>query len=137
MMGLLVATGFVNGDINEMFVNGWKSVLYIALIMAVFSGIYPRIGYTTRTAHVLGAPEEVKSIIDEVMDLHGFRLESADEAEGRYTYRRKSVLTRIIKIGEDRITLSSSAAGIEVEGITKDVVRIVSGLEVKSGREDA
>lgn len=37
---------------------------------------------------------------------------------------------------EDRITMTRTLGGFEVEGLTKDVVRIIGGLEYKFRRND-
>ena len=123
----LVLTKFVDADLSTMFVNGYDSLWQIAIIMAVFALVYPRFGFSTRTAHVYGSPEETRPAVMKVMDLHGYRLESEDVET--MTFVKKSVLARILKMYEDRLTLTRTGAGIEVEGLTKDMVRIVSGLE--------
>ena len=57
----------------------------------------------------------------------GYRLES--EEGGQFRFLRRSGFSRALKMWEDRITLSPSGAGMEVEGLTRDLSRIVSGLE--------
>ena len=68
-----------------------------------------------------------------VMDLHGYRLEKED-AESM-SFVKRSVISRLLKMWEDRITISYDVAGLRLEGISKDLVRLVSGLEA-SQRED-
>ena len=67
-----------------------------------------------------------------VMEDLGYRLES--EADGTFSFLRRSGLSRALKMWEDRITISPSGAGLEIEGLTRDLSRIVSGLEAT--RED-
>jgi len=67
------------------------------------------------------------------MDLHGYRLEKED-AESM-SFVKRSVISRLLKMWEDRITISYDVAGLRLEGISKDLVRLVSGLEA-SQRED-
>ena len=58
----------------------------------------------------------------------GYRVEK-EEGEN-LSFRLKSPLQRFLKLFfEDRITFTRDRAGFYVEGRTKDVVRIVSGLE--------
>ena len=123
----LVLAGFVEADISKIFI--WQ----ICLIMAVFAAIYPRFGFSSRTAHVYGSPEDVKPLVMRVMDLHGYRLEKED-AESM-SFVKRSVISRLLKMWEDRITISYDVAGLRLEGISKDLVRLVSGLEA-SQRED-
>ncbi len=127
----LVLTGFVEADLSKMFVNGYDSLWQIALIMLVFALIYPRFGFSKRTAHVYGSPEELRPDVMKVMEGLGYRLEC--EKDGGYQFLRRSGLSRALKMWEDRITLSPTGAGMEVEGLTRDLSRIVSGLEATRG----
>ena len=56
-----------------------------------------------------------------------YRLEG--EQDGSWSFLRRSPLSRALKMWEDRITLTPSAAGLEAEGLTRDLVRVVSGLD--------
>ena len=127
----LVLTGFVEADLSKMFVNGYDSLWQIALIMLVFALIYPRFGFSKRTAHVYGSPEELRPDILKVMESQGYRLES--EEDGKFRFLRRSGFSRALKMWEDRITLSPTGAGMEVEGLTRDLSRIVSSLEATRG----
>ena len=123
----LVLTGFVEADLSKMFVNGYDSLWQIALVMLSFAALYPRFGFSKRTAHVYGSPEEIRSDVLRVMEVLGYRLES--EKEGSWAFLRRSGVSRALKMWEDRITLTASAAGLEVEGLTRDLMRVVSALE--------
>jgi hypothetical protein len=129
----LVLTGFVEADLSKMFVNGYDSLWQIALIMLAFALLYPRFGFSKRTAHLYGSPEELRPDVMKVMEGLGYNLES--EQDGIFAFRRRSGLSRALKMWEDRITVSPTGAGLEVEGLTRDLARIVSGLEAT--REDA
>ncbi|MCR5071601.1 MAG: hypothetical protein K6A62_06730 [Bacteroidales bacterium] len=123
----LVLTGFVEADLSKMFVNGYDSLWQIALVMLAFAALYPRFGFSKRTAHVYGSPEEIRSDVLRVMEVLGYRLES--EKEGSWAFLRRSGVSRALKMWEDRITLTASAAGLEVEGLTRDLMRVVSAME--------
>ena len=71
--------------------------------------------------------EEIRSDVLRVMEVLGYRLES--EKEGSWAFLRRSGVSRALKMWEDRITLTASAAGLEVEGLTRDLMRVVSALE--------
>lgn len=129
---VLIMTKMVESDISRIFVNGYDSLWQIALMMAVFAAIYPKMGFTSRIAHLYGSLEEMKPEILRVMDVLDYKLEK--EEDGVVTFVKRSPFSRLMKMYEDRITISTTAAGMEVEGLTKDVVRIISGLE--SARED-
>ena len=123
----LVLTGFVEADLSKMFVNGYDSLWQIALIMLGFAAIYPRFGFSKRTAHVYGSPEEIRPDVMRVMETLGYRLER--EIDGSWSFLRRSGLSRALKMWEDRISLTPSGAGLEVEGLTRDLARVVSALE--------
>lgn len=123
----LVLTGFVEADLSKMFVNGYDSLWQIALIMLVFALIYPRFGFSKRTAHLFGSPEELRSDVVKTMERLGYRLES--EQDGGWSFLRRSGFSRALKMWEDRITMTTGGAGLEVEGLTRDLARIVSALE--------
>ena len=123
----LVLTGFVEADLSKMFINGYDSLWQIALIMLVFALLYPRLGYGTRTAHIFGSPKELRGDVVPVMERLGYRLEKEDGTG--WTFRRRSPVSRALKMWEDRITLTPSGAGLEVEGLTRDLARVVSALE--------
>ena len=124
---VLVLTGFVEADLSKMFVNGYDSLWQIAVIMLVFAIIYPRFGFSRRTAHLYGAPEELRPDVVRVMERLGYKLEG--EQDGAWTFVRRSPVSRALKMWEDRITVSAGAAGLELEGLTRDLPRIVSALE--------
>ena len=63
----------------------------------------------------------------------GYRLDS--EEGGEFRFLRRSGFSRALKMWEDRITLSPGSAGMEVEGLTRDLSRIVSGLEATRGAD--
>ena len=128
----LVLTGFVEADLSKMFVNGYDSLWQIALIMLAFALLYPRFGFSKRTAHLYGSPEGLRPDVMKVMDELGYSLES--EQDGVFAFRRRSGRSRALKMWEDRITVSPTGAGLEVEGLTRDLARVVSGLEAT--RED-
>ena len=130
VIAALIVTGLVEADFETMFKNGYDSYWQIALVAAVLAALYPRMGYSTRTAHIYGEPADVKARLDHVMDLHGYRL-SKDLGEEGLRYVRRSGLSRALKMWEDTLTCRITAPGVEIEGPTKDLVRIVSGLEAQ------
>ena len=134
IIAILMVAGFVEKDISKVFEHGYASLWQIAAMMAVFAAVYPRFGFSTRTAHFYGTPEEADAALANVMELHGYRLEK--DENGVKSYIRRSPVARMVKMWEDRITVTHTLAGLEMEGLTKDMVRIVSGVEAASRGED-
>lgn len=122
----LSLTHMVEGGIETMFRNGWKSVAEVLALFAVVAAIYPRFGFTRREA-LLPADDSVTEGIKEVMTGRGYRLER--EGEGEMSFRLRNGLNRVSRMMEDRITLTRSEGGWSLEGLTRDVVRLVGALE--------
>ena len=126
---ILALLGFVSSDVNTMFSQGWKSVGYIAIMFAVVSAVYPLFGYKKRLAGVLGDFADLRPGVLSYMEDHGYTLESEDDE--KMTFRSRSLLRRIFRVWEDRITIEKTLGGFDVEGLTRDVSPIVYGLEYK------
>ena len=126
---VLVLLGLVSSDIDVMFVQGWTSVGKIALMFAAVSAIYPRFGYRTQMAHVLGELEGLRGDVISCMEDRGYVLES--ENGDTLTFRSRSTLHRIFRLGEDRITVTKALGGFEVEGLSRDIFRLANALEYR------
>lgn len=124
---VLVQLKIVEADLSTMFVNGYDSYWQMALMLAVFSALYPKWGFSTRKAYINGSFEELRDGIVEVMENHGYVLES-NEGEDM-TFRKRSGLSKALKIWEDRISFSREIAGYRLEGLTRDLPRLIAALE--------
>lgn len=127
ILGILVLIGAAEADISTMFRNGYDSLWQIALIFAVISAIYPKFGFAEKEAMFPGSWNENKEKIAVYMESRSYAIEH--EEEGKMTFRHKGVFSRLSRIYEDRIIISSQFAGVSVEGLRKDVFRIAAGLE--------
>ena len=127
---VLSLLGVVGRGVDAMFRDGWKSVGQIALMFLAVSAVYPRFGFCKRGAIVSGTYDEIRPGLVRFMAERGYVLEK-EEGEN-LAFRCKSPVQRFLKLlCEDRITFERDRAGFYVEGRTKDVVRIVSGLETR------
>ncbi len=63
------------------------------------------------------------------MEQKGYVLEK-EEGEN-LVFRLSSVAGRISRLGEDRVTFTREIAGFQVEGLNRDIVRLVGGLSYK------
>lgn len=129
ILGILMLIGAISTDINVIFKDGWKSVGWIALMFAAVSLIYPRFGYATRPLAVPGSYAELRPGILEFMQQRGYELEK-EEGEN-LSFRARSLTARIARSFEDRISFTRDLGGFEIEGLNRDVVRILYGLEHK------
>lgn len=129
IMAALVFIGAVKADVSLMFRDGYKSLWQIALLFAFVSAFYPKFGFIKRSAVITGEYSDIRGGIIEYMEARGYRLESEDGEN--LTFRLRSKFSALFKMFEDRISLTREPGGFEVEGLTKEVVRIVGGLEYK------
>lgn len=129
---ILMKLKLVDSNPEQIFRNGYDSFWQIALMLAAFAAIYPKFGFSRRNARIPGEFGEIRSEVIEHMDLRGYKLEK-QEGENMY-FRLRSPMQRVTRMLEDRVTMTRSFDGFELEGATKDVVRIVSFLENKSYR---
>ena len=126
IIAILIVAKVVDSDISKIFVNGYDSLWQIALMMAVFAAIYPRFGYAKRQAIVPGADEETAPVLEKVMTAFGYEKEV--RSDGVLAYRKRSVGDRLLRLWEDRITVTRFISGYELEGSNKDVVRLINAL---------
>ena len=127
IIGVLMATGMVSKDIAVAFQQGWKSVWWILAIFAVMALVYPFFGYQKRKINVNGDPALAKDGIVEALKGRGYVLDS--EADGALKFKLSSPLNRAARMWEDTITLSPVLGGWEVEGLSRDLVRVIGSIE--------
>lgn len=123
---ILYLLKFIQGNIEDFFVNGYNSLWQMALIITVFAGVYPRFGYGKRVVHVSGPHEKSLPKVEEYMNAKGY-IKHSDDGEV-IKFRKASFLARLASTFEDTVTFGRTAAGYEIEGRTKEIVRIDTGL---------
>lgn len=126
VIAILVVAKVVDADISKIFVNGYDSLWQIALLMAAFAAIYPRFGYAKRQAIVPGSDEETAPVLEKVMAAFGY--EKEQRSDGVLAYRKRSFGDRLLRLFEDRITVTRFVSGYELEGSNKDIVRLINAL---------
>ena len=126
---LLSAFNLVGGGVNGIFREGMRSVGKIALILALFSLIYPFIGYGKRSAGIRGSFEEIRPRLLGIMQERGYRLEK-EEGEN-LTFVKTNALQRLLSLYEDRLTFTRSFSGFTVEGHLKNVTRVISAIRFR------
>lgn len=126
IIGVLVLAGFVESDISQIFVNGYDSLWQITLMMAVFAAIYPRFGYSRRTAIVPGDDDEASAVLGRVMTAFGY--EPVTGKGGEPVWRKRAFAPRLFRLWEDGVRVSRCISGFELEGPSKDITRICSAL---------
>lgn len=123
----LVLIGAVEGNVNTIFEDGYESIWKIAVFFAAVSAVYPKVGFIKRD---IPTDREWNDIRDEVVEFFTDRRYAVESGTpDKVTFRIKGVAGRLSKMYEDRITLTRTAGGFELEGLRKDVIRLASGLE--------
>ena len=129
IIAVLMLTGLVSKDVAVTFRSGWKSVGYIFALFAVMSAVYPYFGYGKRTVRAEGESSEHKAAIDEAMRERGYV--PAGESPEACKYHLSSPVNRAARLWEDTITITPVLGGFEVEGLVRDLARVVSSINHK------
>ena len=124
IIAILIVAKVVDSDISKIFVNGYDSLWQIALMMAAFAAIYPKFGYARRQAILPGSDEETAPVLEKVMNSFGYEKER--RGDGVLAYRKRGLADRLLRMWEDRITVTRFVSGYELEGPNKDIVRLIN-----------
>ncbi len=127
--GTGIRESFSNLDINQVFEGGYDAIWKIALIFAAVSAIYPKFAFITRRLDVQTDWNTLRSEATEYLREKGYRVET-DEA-AKVTFRRIGLGSRIVKMGEDRVTLTMTDEGFFLDGLRKDIMTFSSSLEYR------
>lgn len=125
---ILVYTGMAEGDINSLFNGGYDALWKIAAFFILVAAVYPKVGFINRHLYI-NPSKDIMPQMEEIMRERRYVLESRTDT--LMTFRVKGAGSRLVKMYEDRITLTRTADGYHMEGLRKDVLRIASALEYR------
>ena len=131
----LVLIGAVEGGVDSIFEEGYSSIGKIAIFFAIVAAAYPKFGFIRRDMNINGTWDEIRNQTVEFMNERQYSLES--EGADKVTFRCKGMAGRLSKMLEDRVTLTKTDDGWQMEGLRKDVMRLASGLENRLTPQDA
>ena len=134
-IAFLMATGMAESDINVAFRHGWQSIWLILAVFAAVSLLYPRFGYGKRQIRAEGDPADYWKKIKEAMDARGY-IPAGETPEGGWKYQLKSSVNRVARLWEDTITINPVLGGFQAEGLSRDLIRVVSALDRKINSYD-
>ncbi len=123
----LMLIGAVEGNINDIFEDGYNSLWKIAVFFALIAAVYPKVAFITRKIDVEADWDQVKSSVTKNLEQRRYAVES-DEGD-KVTFRLTRLADRISKKGEDMITLSRTAEGYMLEGLRATVISCVFNIE--------
>ena len=123
----LVLIGAVEGNVDAIFEEGYRSVIKIAIFFLLVAAVYPKLGFITRTLEIDKSWNEIRETAVNYMAENHYEIES--ETPDMVTFRIKGTVGRLTKMYEDRITFTRTGQGWNLEGLRKDAFRLASGLE--------
>lgn len=130
----LVFIGAVEGNIEAIFEEGYDSLWKMALFFVAVAAVYPSLAFIKRDIPASGEFAELKGEIIEFMKERRYELESNNGSI--LTFRIKGVAGKLAKMYEDRIIISATLGGIQMEGLRKDIIRLSTGLASRLGQQE-
>lgn len=123
---VLVYLDMAEADIEKNFEGGYSAFWKIGLFFAAVAAVYPKLAFINRKLYIDPATDITPAVISYMRERR-YELESQNEAT--MTFRLKGFGSRLIKMYEDRITITRTIDGYYMEGLRKDVLRYASGIE--------
>ena len=128
IMFILVYLGMADSNIESNFVGGYSAFWKMGLFFAAVSAFYPKFAFINRKLYI-DASIDIKNETIRFFQDRRYELESQDD--NTMTFRIKGTGPKLIKMCEDRITITRTPDGYYMEGLRKDVLRYASSLEYK------
>ena len=92
------------------------------------AALYPKLSFINRKLYIEPSTDIMADAVTFLQE-RGYVLEN--DGNDTLTFRLKGKGSRILKMCEDRITITRTSDGYFMEGHRKDVLRLASGLEYK------
>lgn len=89
--------------------------------VVALSAAYPRFGFITRRVEC--DMEQEQPYIEQVFAAAGFSL--VEKSEGRMLFRANNILSRLVMLFEDEITVEQYGQWIDITGIRRGVAKVV------------
>ena len=91
--------------------------------VVVLSALYPRMGFITRRVECDMQEHEDRDYLLHVFAAAGFTLK--EESEGRMVFKADNILSRLVMLFEDEITVEQYGQWIDITGIRRGVAKVV------------
>lgn len=134
IVAIVVASGMSELNVDSLFRDGYKSLWQISALLLAIAAVYPKVSYVKSYPRINGNLSGNRVQIISLMEEFGYEVEK--DSLHSMTFRMKSRTARLSRKYEDRITITQESAALSVEGLRKDVVRIVSRMEYRMGGHD-
>jgi hypothetical protein len=124
----LVYTGMAESTVEGSLKGGYNDLWKMGLFFAAVAAVYPKLAFINRKLYI-GQATDIEPVVIDFLRERRYILE--DQTETTMSFRLKGTGPRMIKMCEDRITITRTLDGYYMEGLRKDVLRLASGLEYK------
>ena len=125
---ILIFLEMADSNIANNFEGGYNAFWKMGLFFAAVAAVYPKLAFINRKLYIDPAVDIQAETVRYFKDRrYGLESQTADTM----TFRVSSMGTKLVKMCEDRITITRTADGYYMEGHRKDVLRLASGLEYK------
>lgn len=125
---ILIVLGMADSNIENNFEGGYSAFWKMGLLFAAAAALYPKLSFINRKLYIEPSTDIMADAVTFLQE-RGYVLEN--EGNDTLTFRLKGKGSRILKMCEDRITITRTSDGYFMEGHRKDVLRLASGLEYK------
>ena len=125
---VLVFLGMADSNIANNFEGGYSAFWKMALFYAAVAAIYPKLAFINRKLYI---DPSVDINAETVRFFQDRRYVLESQTDDTLTFRVAGMGTRLVKMCEDRITITRTLDGYYMEGHRKDVLRLASSLEYK------
>ena len=93
----------------------------LGLAVVVLSALYPRMGFMTRRVEC--DMQQERDYLIQMFAVAGFSLK--EESEGRMVFRADNILSRLVMLFEDDITVEQYGQWVDITGIRRGVAKVV------------
>lgn len=130
----LVFLNMADSNLESNFAGGSADFLKIGLFYAAVAAVYPKLAFINRKLYIDASADMQAELI---LFFQDYRYVLESQTEDTMTFRIKGVGPRLIKMCEDRITITRTLDGYYMEGLRKDVLRFASGIEYRFHNPEA
>lgn len=130
---VLIFIGAVENNIDAIFEGGYNALWKMAIFFAAVAAVYPSLAFIKRDITINGGFEAHKDDIIDYMKERRYELETS--TENGLSFRIKGVAGKLAKMNEDRITITPTLEGAQIEGLRKDIIRFAMGLESRLNQQ--
>ena len=133
IVAVLIFIGAVENNIDAIFEGGYNALWKMAIFFAAVAAVYPSLAFIKRDITINGGFEAHKDDIIDYMKERQYELETSTENE--LSFRIKGIAGKLTKMNEDRITITPTLEGAQIEGLRKDIIRFAMGLESRLNQQ--